>query len=132
MAKERLTIGQVAGAAGVNVETIRYYQRRGLILEPQKPVNGYRIYPQATISRLSFIKRAQALGFTLEEITKLLDLGDGKCEETQEIARQKLEQIATRMHDLEAMAQVLENLLCACDTKMSAHQECPIIEALVG
>lgn len=132
MAKDGWTIGQVANAAGVNVETIRYYQKRGLIQEPPKPENGYRIYPQPTVSRLSFIKRAQALGFTLEEITKLLDLGDGKCEETQAIARQKLEQIATRIHDLKAMAQVLEDLLAACETSTTAQQECPIIEALVG
>lgn len=131
MAKEGLTIGQVANAAGVNVETIRYYQKRGLLQEPPKPDSGYRIYPQATVSRLSFIKRAQSLGFTLEEIAKLLDLGDGKCEETQVIARQKLQQIATRIHDLQAMAQVLDELLAACESSPASTKDCPIIEALV-
>lgn len=69
-----LTIGKLAESAGVNVETIRYYQRRGLLDEPQKPVEGYRRYPAYMVKRIRFIKRAQALGFTLEDVTGLLRL----------------------------------------------------------
>lgn len=70
-----LTIGALARAAGVHVETVRYYQRRGLIAQPRKPARGHRIYPRETLERLLFIKRAQELGFTLEEIASLLVLG---------------------------------------------------------
>ena len=71
-----LTIGRLAQSAGVNVETIRYYQRVGLLKEPEKPAYGYRHYPPDTVARIRFIKRAQQLGFTLEEISELLSLGD--------------------------------------------------------
>lgn len=79
MARRALTIGRLAAAAGVNVETIRYYQRRGLLDEPNKPFQGYRHYPDDTVKRVRFIKRAQALGFTLEEIAGLLRLDGGDC-----------------------------------------------------
>jgi len=70
----KLTIGRVPAAAGVNVETIRYYQRRGLLEEPMKPLGGYRDYPTDVVKQIRFIKRAQALGFTLEDVTGLLQL----------------------------------------------------------
>lgn len=71
-----LTIGKLANAAGVNVETIRFYERKGLITQPQKPIEGFRQYSSETLQRLYFIKRAQDLGFTLDEISSLLKLGD--------------------------------------------------------
>ncbi|MDA3922919.1 MAG: MerR family transcriptional regulator [Salinisphaera sp.] len=73
------TIGQLAAAAGVNRQTVRYYQRRGLLEQPPRPAHGYRRYEQAALERLRFIKRAQALGFTLDEIKHLLVLSDGRC-----------------------------------------------------
>ncbi len=72
-----LTIGFLAGAAEVNVETVRYYQRFGIIDEPLKPFDGYRVYPPETVGRIRFIKRAKQLGFSLKEISELLELGDG-------------------------------------------------------
>jgi MerR family transcriptional regulator, mercuric resistance operon regulatory protein len=83
---ENHTIGQLAKVAGVNVETIRYYERRGLISQPPKPAEGYRTYPNATLARIFFIKRAQELGFTLKEINKLLSLDESHCSEVQELA----------------------------------------------
>lgn len=86
-----LTIGKLADAAGVNVETIRYYQRRGLLDEPAKPLGGHRRYPVDMVKRLRFIKRAQALGFTLSEVGGLLTLDEScACAETREQIRQTI------------------------------------------
>jgi len=126
-----LTIGQLARAAGVNVETVRYYQRLGLVHEPPKPLQGYRRYPPETVERLRFIKRAQGLGFTLQEIAELLALGDGHCREVQVLARQKLERIRARIRDLQAMAVALEDLLARCDADVD-DQGCALVEALAA
>lgn len=98
-----LTIGQLARAAGVNVETIRYYQRIGLINEPVKPAQGYRRYPTPTVERLRFIKHALELGFSLDEITDLLSLNDRDCLDARRIAEHKLEVIQKRIDDLSGM-----------------------------
>ena len=124
-----LTISGVARAAAVNVETVRYYQRRGLIREPPKPRQGYRIYTPETVDRLRFIKRAQELGFTLVEIKNLLSLGDGHCRQTQELAERKLSLIQGRIRDLKAMERVLGKLVQACGQHGDAPG-CPIIETL--
>jgi MerR family mercuric resistance operon transcriptional regulator len=124
-----LTISGVARAAAVNVETVRYYQRRGLIREPPKPREGYRIYTPETVDRLRFIKRAQELGFTLVEIKNLLSLGDGHCRQTQELAERKLSLIQGRIRDLKAMERVLGKLVQACGQHGDAPG-CPIIETL--
>ncbi|HRM94060.1 MAG TPA: Hg(II)-responsive transcriptional regulator, partial [Alicycliphilus sp.] len=111
-----LTIGSLADEAGVNVETIRYYQRRGLMPEPDKPAQGYRRYDATTVKRVRFIKRAQALGFTLEEIGGLLKLDEAHaCAETRELASHKLQTIETKLADLVAMRKALTALLCQCD-----------------
>ena len=104
---ESMTIGNLARAAGVNVETIRYYQRIGLVDEPNKPPQGYRRYPASIIDRIQFIKRAKDLGFTLNEITELLSLNDGNCEEARTIAEHKREIIQRRIEDLNAMESAL-------------------------
>ena len=128
MARE-LTIGKLAERAGVNVETIRYYQRRGILDEPQKPLGGYRRYPVDTAKRVRFIKRAQALGFTLEEVTGLLRLNDaGTCAETRELAARKLALIEQKLTDLGVMRKALARLVRACDT--SSGKACPIIDVL--
>lgn len=124
-----LTISRVALSSGVNVETVRYYQRRGLLKEPPKPRQGYRVYPPETVDRLRFIKRAQELGFTLGEIKNLLSLGDGHCRETQALAEQKLSLIQGRIHDLKAMERVLGKLVQACE-RHGDVPGCPIIETL--
>ena len=99
MALKGITIGTLARKAGVNIETIRYYQRRGLLQEPPKPVEGYRLYPLESVQRILFIKRAQRLGFSLEEIINLLQLGEGNCNETKTLAMQKLSAIETRLEE---------------------------------
>ncbi len=128
MDDKTFTIGALARTAGVNVETIRYYQRRGLLPKPGKPVAGYRRYPADTLARLRFIQRAQELGFTLREIGELLALGRGSCRETQRLAERKRADIAARMKDLAAMRRVLNRLLRACAAGRSPA--CPIIESL--
>lgn len=127
-----LSIGQLAKRAGVNVETIRYYQRRGLLEEPVKPLGGQRRYPADMAKRLRFIKRAQALGFTLSEVGDLLTLDDGcACAETRALAARKLTLIEQKMTELASMRQVLGGLVQKCDLG-TAGAACPIIEALAG
>ncbi len=127
----QLSIGQVAKAANVNVETIRYYQRRGLLAEPAKPLGGHRRYSDQEVSKLRFIKRAQVLGFTLKEIENLLKLDGGNCcSETHDLAVHKLELIEAKMADLAAMRAVLTGLVRQCDIG-DKQGECPIIHALL-
>jgi MerR family mercuric resistance operon transcriptional regulator len=130
--QQRLTIGKLAQAAAVHVETIRYYQRLGLLEEPPKPLGGQRHYPAAAAQRLQFIKRSQALGFTLSEVGSLLALdGVGNCAQARELATHKLALIAQKMADLSAMQQTLEALVQQCDE--GQHQPgCPIIERILG
>ena len=126
----KLTIGRLAAEAGVNVETIRYYQRRGLMPEPDKPMNGQRRYAVNAVRRVRFIKRAQVLGFTLEEICGLLELDEAHaCAETRELAVHKLEVIESKLADLKAMRKALTALLRECATG-AAKGACPIIHAL--
>ena len=125
-----MTIGRLAAAAGVNVETIRYYQRRGLLNEPLKPFRGYRHYPDDAVKRLRFIKRAQALGFTLEEIASLLRLdGAGSCADTRELAAHKVAVIERKLLDLAAMREALMDLVRRCEDGLAGGQ-CPIISVL--
>ena len=125
-----LTIGTLAERAGVNVETIRYYQRRGLLDEPDKPLGGHRRYPASAAKRVRFIKRAQALGFTLEEVAGLLRLDAASaCAETRELAAQKLTLIEKKLSELGAMRNGLAELVAKCDT--DGKRPCPIIQVLV-
>ena len=125
-----LTIGKLAELAGVNVETIRYYQRRKLLDEPRKPLGGYRRYPTEMAKRVRFIKRAQALGFTLEEVGGLLRLdAPSACDETRELAAHKLALIQEKLAELTAMRRGLSALVAKCDT--SGDRPCPIIQMLV-
>ena len=125
-----LSIGSLAGSAGVNVETIRYYQRRGLLTKPDKPMNGHRRYSESFVKRVRFIKRAQALGFTLGDITGLLQLEEADaCTETRDVAARKLELIERKVVDLLAMRKELTKLVRECDSAGAAGA-CPIIHAL--
>lgn len=126
MSKKPLTINSVAKKSGVGIETIRYYQRIGLIETPEKPLSGYRIYSEDIVSRLLFIQRAKELGFSLAEIANLLALGDGRCAEAKAAAIHKLEIIKNKLHDLQAIASTLEKLIQSCESN-PAHQGCPII-----
>lgn len=127
-----LTIGRLADEAGVNVETIRYYQRRGLMAEPDKPTSGHRRYASDSIKRVRFIKRAQVLGFTLDEVGSLLELDEAcACTETRELATHKLQVIEEKLADLKAMRKALTALLRQCD-EGATRGNCPIIHALAA
>ena len=126
-----LTIGNLAKQSEVTVETIRYYQRIGLLVEPEKPYNSYRHYPVSAISRIRFIKRAQQLGFTLKEISELLSLDGGHCADVRKMAEQKSELINAQIKDLLALRNVLENLIKGCQTDSSA-QHCSLIDAIAN
>ena len=128
---DNLTIGILAKRSGVNVETVRYYQRRGLLLEPSKPSGGYRQYSLETVKRVRSIKRAQTLGFTLDEIGGLLELDERKaCLETREVAAQKLTLIEEKISDLSRIKKALSRLVRACDVS-SVGEPCPIIHLLI-
>ncbi|MGH8638893.1 MAG: Hg(II)-responsive transcriptional regulator [Burkholderiales bacterium] len=127
---EQLTIGRLAEAAGVNVETIRYYQRRALLAEPSKPLGGHRRYPAVAVKRVRFIKRAQQLGFTLAEVEGILLLEDGQnCRATRLLAEQKLALIAERIADLARMRRLLKGLITECKGG-KRPRTCPIIATL--
>lgn len=129
---DAMTIGRLADLAGVNVETIRFYQREGLLDEPKKPSRGYRRYPLSAASRVGFIKRAQELGFTLAEVRNLLRLEDGQsCRETRELAKRKLSVIEARIVDLDRMRRLLKGLIAECE-KGKRPRSCPIIATLSG
>ena len=128
---EPLKIGQLAASAGVGIETIRYYQRRKLLGTPPKPYGSQRLYPPAYVDRLRFIKRAQALGFSLDDVAALLQLNDGTGHaRARRLAAARLEAIEARITDLAAMKDVLAQLIRDC-----AHAEgrvpCPIIATLL-
>ena len=130
--KHTLSIGELAQVAGVNVETVRYYQRVGMLSQPAKPLQGARKYGPRDIKQIRFIKRAQALGFTLSEVAELLALGKvSSCRETQVLAEIKLESIGARINDLIKMQETLLQLVARCNA-MYESTGCPIIEALVG
>src|SRR5712671_5735664 len=125
-----LTIGRLARAAGVNVESVRYYQRRGLVAEPERPLNSVRRYSEDSVKRIRFIKRAQDLGFTLAEIANLLALEDGRsCRETRELAGRKLAIVESRLTDLDRLRKTLRELIARCDTSRG-KVSCPIISVL--
>lgn len=124
-----LTISRLAREAGVGVETIRYYQRVGLLKEPAKPAQGYRVYSADALNRLHFIARAKELGFTLNEIKELLLLDNADCQQTQVIASQKLQSIQARIDDLSMMAETLQQLLQTCQGHVT-KAACPIIDSL--
>lgn len=128
---EKMTIGRLADAAGVNVETVRFYQRSGLIDEPTRPHCGYRTYGDGDIRRIRFIKRAQLLGFTLDEISSLLRLeGSQTCSNTRDLAARKLATVESKLTDLQAMKTALEGMVAQCDSE-ARSDGCPIIDALI-
>ena len=126
-----LTIGRIAKQADVGVDTIRFYEQKGLLPSPQRTASGYRLYPLTIVDRLSFIRRAKRLGFSLEEITTLLDLQDngGAKAEVKALSSRKLEEINAKIADLERMRDVLRNLNKRCSGRGNVDG-CPIIEAL--
>ena len=124
------TIARLAAAAGVHVETIRYYQRLRLVPEPVRPVGGIRRYSEAEADRVRFIKRAQAMGFTLEEIRSLITLQARRsCHATRELAAMKLRMIDARIRELRALRKELAGLIAGCDANI-VDTTCPVIQRL--
>lgn len=129
---ENLTIGAFAKATNVNVETIRFYQRKGLLPEPDKPYGSIRRYGGVDVTRLRFVKSAQRLGFSLDEVADLLRLEDGThCEEASNLAEHKLKDVREKLSDLARMEAVLSQLVCACHARKGSVS-CPIIASLQG
>lgn len=132
MSKLGFTIGRLAAAAGVNVETVRYYQRITLMPVPGKSPGGIRRYGKVELSRLRFIKTAQGLGFTLEEIADLVKLDDGtRCSEAHDIAARKLAAVRLRLRDLRKIEKVLVRLVRLCESRRGAIR-CPLIDSLAA
>lgn len=127
-----LTIGRLAKAAGVNVETVRYYQRRGLIDEPTKPPGGHRRYPAQALQQIAFIRRAQQLGFSLAEVKDLLEFSDGKSTaKTRVIAEKKVASLDLHIDHLTKMRSRLKELITA-SKRAKSGTPCPIIGELNG
>lgn len=127
---ENLTIGAFARAAGVNVETIRFYQRKGLLPEPDKPYGSVRRYGNSDVTRVRFVKSAKRVGFSLDEIAELLRLEDGThCKEASSLAERKLQDVREKLVDLTRMEAVLSELVSACHAR-KGNVSCPLIASL--
>jgi Hg(II)-responsive transcriptional regulator len=127
-----MKIGEVAGAAGVNVQTVRYYERRGLLKAPPRTASGYRTYDPVAVARIRFIQRAQELGFTLSEVEELMALrvtDPEQCEATEARARRKLTEVRRKVAELRRMEGILTELLASCRSR-SPTEECPILRTL--
>lgn len=127
-----LTIGQVADAADVNVQTIRYYERRGLVDATKRTEAGYRHFSDTAVTRLRFIRHAQDLGFSLKEIKELLALrvrNGSECTRIEARTRQKIDVVERRIRDLQRMKRTLTRLATSCASRR-ATDDCPILEAL--
>lgn len=131
---EPLTIGKVARLAGVGVETVRFYERQGLIDEPPRRQSGYRQYPHETVSRVRFIRQAKELGFSLKEIKQLQELRidpSATCHDGRQRTRAKIQQIDEKIRSLQRIKQALQKLEAACDGEGSVST-CPVLNALDG
>jgi MerR family mercuric resistance operon transcriptional regulator len=124
-----MRIGQLATSVGVNVETIRYYQRIGLIDVPAKPYGGYRSYSDRDLQQLRFIRRAQQLGFSLEDIRTLLSLSSSECRQVQKLATENLDLVKGKLRQLRKIESALTETIEQCANR-KPHQGCPIIETL--
>jgi MerR family transcriptional regulator, mercuric resistance operon regulatory protein len=124
-----MRIGQLARSVGVNVETIRYYQRIGLIDLPAKRYGGYRSYNDQDLRRLRFIRRAQRLGFSLDDIRALLELSSADCQQVQQLALEKLNLVKGKLRQLRRIESALTKTIDQC-SKRRAPETCPIIETL--
>ena len=131
MEGQPLRIGTLARAAGVGIETIRYYQRRRLLGTPARAFGGQRSYPPEFVDRVRFIKRAQALGFSLDDVAALLQLNDGTGHvRARQLASARLAEIESRVADLAAMRDVLAKLIRHCE-HTEGRVPCPIIATLL-
>lgn len=130
MNQNAFTISRLAAAANVHVETVRYYQRRGLLREPERPARGIRRYRQSDVSRLQFIRRAQLMGFSLDEIAGLLKLtGEHSCAQTRQLTERKLVDVRVRIHELRQLESDLEHKVAQC-AHVAAGECCPTLDFL--
>ncbi len=128
-----MTIGALAAASEVSIQTIRYYERRGILLPVARAPSGYRQYDSDAVNRLRFIRQAQELGFSLDEIGELLELrvdDPAACPLVAARTRMKLEQVKQKIRELERMQRVLERLTASCEAR-EPTADCPILEMLV-
>lgn len=131
---KKLTIGKIANEAGVGVETIRFYEREGLLDKPSRRASGYRQYSQEAVERIRFIRRAKDLGFSLKEIRELLELRiepNATKADIRNRAEEKVKEISEKIKNLQHMKRALERLVSACSGKGSVG-DCPILEAMEG
>lgn len=127
---DTMTIGELAKVTGVHVETIRYYQRRKLLPEPERPPGGIRRYGAVDIDRLMFVKTAKNLGFSLNEVNELLQLEDGsKCREVSVLAEHKLQDVRDKIDKLQRIERALDEVLSRCHAQ-KGDINCPLIETL--
>jgi Hg(II)-responsive transcriptional regulator len=124
-----MRIGELAKSVGVNVETIRYYQRIGLLELPQKSYGGARYYSSEDLKRLRFIRRAQQIGFSLEDIRTLLELSSSDCEQVEKLAAQQLNLVHAKLRQLRRIEAVLAKTVEQC-ARRKGNQPCPILETL--
>ncbi|RMH80070.1 MAG: MerR family transcriptional regulator [Calditrichaeota bacterium] len=127
-----MTVGEFARAGGVNVETVRFYERKGLLPQPARKPSGYRLYSDEDVARLKFIRHAKELGFSLREIKDLLELRvdpETGCDEVRRQAEAKIREVEEKIAQLHRIKRALETLVAACRGK-GPTGECPIIEAL--
>lgn len=128
-----MTIGKLAQSAGVGVETVRFYERKGLLEEPSRAESGYRQYSPEALMRLRFIRQAKELGFTLPEIRELLSLRmspAASCAEVQVRIQTKLEDIQAKIDSLARMKRALHGMAAICLAGAEPASECPILDAL--
>ena len=125
-----MRIGELAKSVGVSVETVRYYQREGLLETPEKPYGQNRHYTVEHLNRLKLIKRAQALGFSLAEVASLLSLSASDCSEVEKVASRKLLLVREKLADLSRIESVLVEAVAGCKERRS-YEGCPIIESLI-
>jgi Hg(II)-responsive transcriptional regulator len=125
---ETVKISQFAKTAGVGIETVRYYQRLGLLSKPKRST-PYREYGADDVQRLRFIRRAQTLGFSLAEVSLLLSLSASECEDVERIARERLAGVSEKIADLRRVQAVLSDVIERCSAR-EAYEGCPIIETL--
>src|SRR5262249_27446741 len=129
-----MTIGQVAARAGVNVQTLRYYERRGILPEPARTRSGYRAYADDSVATVRFVKAAQELGFSLGDIEQLLGLARGEpgsCKAVRALAGERIAQLEGKIAVLRAMRRSLVRLVKTCD-RLPSRRVCPMLQAVQG
>lgn len=130
MSPGTFTISRLAASADVHVETVRYYQRRGLLHQPERPTGGVRRYGPTDVTRLQFIRRAQAMGFALDEIADLLKLtGERSCEQTRQLTERRLADVRSRLDELRQLERDLEHMVAKCH-QIPVGARCPTLELL--